>query len=107
MAADPVRRPSLTIRLPWGAEDAHQSHGLCRCCINGAARVTQHEPVSCTTSEVPDSVKQGLEIIPVSRMDQVLTHALVRQPEAIEWDEPLPAKAPARTDDDSATLVAH
>ncbi|WP_342149937.1 endopeptidase La [Methylorubrum sp. SB2] len=58
-------------------------------------------------AEVPDSVKQGLEIIPVSRMDQVLTHALVRQPEAIEWDEPLPAKAPARTDDDSATLVAH
>ncbi|KQT57173.1 DNA-binding protein [Methylobacterium sp. Leaf456] len=58
-------------------------------------------------AEVPDSVKQGLEIIPVSRMDQVLTHALVRQPEPIEWDEPLPAKAPARTDDDSATLVAH
>ena len=57
-------------------------------------------------AEVPDSVKQGLEIIPVSRMDQVLTHALVRQPEAIEWDEPLPAKTPAR-DDDSATLVAH
>ncbi|SFL49514.1 endopeptidase La [Methylorubrum salsuginis] len=58
-------------------------------------------------AEVPDSVKQGLEIIPVSRMDQVLTHALVRQPEPIEWDEPLPAKAPARGDDDSATLVAH
>ena len=57
-------------------------------------------------AEVPDSVKQGLEIIPVSRMDQVLTHALVRQPEAIEWDEPLPAKTPAR-DDDGATLVAH
>ena len=41
-------------------------------------------------AEVPDSVKNGLEIIPVSRMDEVLTHALVRQPEPIEWDEPLP-----------------
>ena len=57
-------------------------------------------------AEVPDSVKQGLEIIPVSRMDQVLTHALVRQPEAIEWDEPLPSKAPAR-DEDGAAVVAH
>ncbi|MGU3538976.1 endopeptidase La [Methylobacterium sp. A54F] len=58
-------------------------------------------------AEVPDSVKNGLEIIPVSRMDQVLTHALVRQPEAIEWDEPLPSKTPARPDEDGASLVAH
>ncbi|WP_336487726.1 endopeptidase La [Methylobacterium nigriterrae] len=58
-------------------------------------------------AEVPDSVKSGLEIIPVSRMDQVLTRALVRQPEAIEWDEPLPAAKPARPDDDGAALVAH
>ena len=31
-------------------------------------------------AEMPDSVKNGLEIIPVSRMDQVLEQALVRQP---------------------------
>ncbi|MEH3119480.1 MAG: endopeptidase La [Methylorubrum populi] len=57
-------------------------------------------------AEVPDSVKNGLEIVPVSRMDQVLQHALVRQPEPIEWDEPLPAKTPKR-DEDGAAVVAH
>ena len=57
-------------------------------------------------AEVPDSVKNGLEIVPVSRMDQVLQHALVRQPEPIEWDEPLPSKAPKR-DEDGAAVIAH
>ncbi|MDP4026542.1 endopeptidase La [Methylobacterium sp. NEAU 140] len=58
-------------------------------------------------AEVPDSVKNGLEIVPVSRMDQVLERALVRQPEPIEWDEPLPAVKPARPDEDGAAFVAH
>ena len=57
--------------------------------------------------EVPDSVKNGLDIIPVSRMEQVLLRALVRQPEPIEWDEPLPPAKPARTEEDGATFVAH
>ncbi|MCE4225681.1 endopeptidase La [Methylobacterium sp. C25] len=57
-------------------------------------------------AEVPDSVKNGLDIIPVARMDQVLIHALVRQPEAIEWDEPIPAvKKPGQ--EDGAAVVAH
>jgi len=38
-------------------------------------------------AEIPDNVKSGLEIIPVSRMDDVLKHALVRMPEPIQWDE--------------------
>ena len=38
-------------------------------------------------AEIPDNVKSGMEIIPVARMDDVLRHALVRMPEAIEWDE--------------------
>ena len=38
-------------------------------------------------SEIPDNVKQGLKIIPVSHVSEVLEHALVRQPEPIEWDE--------------------
>jgi ATP-dependent Lon protease len=37
--------------------------------------------------EISDSVKSGLEIIPVSRMDEVLAHALTRKPEPIVWDE--------------------
>ena len=31
--------------------------------------------------------RAGLEIIPASRMDEVLRHALTRMPEPIEWDE--------------------
>jgi ATP-dependent Lon protease len=37
--------------------------------------------------EIPDNVKEGLQIIPVSHVSEVLKHALVRQPEGIEWDE--------------------
>ena len=37
--------------------------------------------------EIPDNVKEGLTIIPVSHVDEVLEHALVEAPEPIEWDE--------------------
>jgi ATP-dependent Lon protease len=37
--------------------------------------------------DIPDNVKQGLEIIPVSHVSQVLARALVRMPEPVEWDE--------------------
>jgi ATP-dependent Lon protease len=37
--------------------------------------------------EIPDNVKQGLEIIPVAHVRDVLAHALVRTPVAIDWDE--------------------
>ncbi|MDP4002158.1 endopeptidase La [Methylobacterium sp. NEAU K] len=58
-------------------------------------------------AEVPDSVKNGLEIVPVARMDQVLERALVRQPVAIEWEEPLPVAKSARTEEDGAAFIAH
>ena len=35
--------------------------------------------------EIPEIVTKGMEIIPVGRMDEVLSRALVRQPEPIEW----------------------
>ena len=38
-------------------------------------------------AEIPDNVKAGLQIIPVSNVREVLRQALVRQPEPIEWDE--------------------
>ena len=38
-------------------------------------------------ADIPDNVKSGMEIIPVAHADDVLRHALVRQPVAIEWDE--------------------
>jgi ATP-dependent Lon protease len=37
--------------------------------------------------EIPDNVKNGLELIPVSNVMDVLRVSLVRMPEAIEWDE--------------------
>ncbi|MCU0901725.1 MAG: endopeptidase La [Cypionkella sp.] len=38
-------------------------------------------------AEIPDNVKEGLEIIPVTHVREVLARALVRQPEPVEWDE--------------------
>jgi ATP-dependent Lon protease len=38
-------------------------------------------------ADIPDNVKSGMELIPVSHVDEVLKHALVRQPVAIVWDE--------------------
>jgi len=38
-------------------------------------------------AEIPDNVKQGLEIIPVSHVDQVLERALTAIPAPIEWTE--------------------
>ena len=38
-------------------------------------------------TEIPDNVKPGLTIIPVTNVREVLTQALVRQPEPVEWDE--------------------
>jgi ATP-dependent Lon protease len=61
-------------------------------------------------ADIPDSVKGGLEILPVSRMDEVLTQALIRKPEPISWDEK-PTETSVRTepavDEDSSTLTAH
>ncbi|WP_170505160.1 endopeptidase La [Ruegeria arenilitoris] len=38
-------------------------------------------------AEIPDNVKEGLEIIPVTHVSEVLKHALIRKPEPVEWDE--------------------
>ncbi len=37
--------------------------------------------------EIPDNVKAGLTIIPVSHVRDVLANALVRQPVAVDWDD--------------------
>jgi ATP-dependent Lon protease len=37
--------------------------------------------------DIPDNVKEGLTIIPVSHVSEVLKHALVSVPEPIVWDE--------------------
>jgi ATP-dependent Lon protease len=38
-------------------------------------------------AEIPANVKEGLTIIPVTHVRDVLAQALVRQPEPVEWDE--------------------
>lgn len=58
--------------------------------------------------DLPKSVKSGLEIVPVARMEQVLQHALIRQPVPIVWEEDLSAVRPKAAEDDaSGGLVAH
>jgi ATP-dependent Lon protease len=60
--------------------------------------------------EINDSIKSGLDIIPVSRMDEVLTRALTRKPEAIVWEEttakPVDVPEPV-VEEDSSGLTAH
>ncbi|WP_237479849.1 endopeptidase La [Lichenibacterium dinghuense] len=59
-------------------------------------------------ADIPNSVKNALEIVPVSRLDEVLTHALVRQPTAIQWEEDLSAvRKPAVVEDDASGVIAH
>jgi ATP-dependent Lon protease len=57
--------------------------------------------------DIPDSVKNNMEIVPVSRMEEVLRHALLRMPEPITWEEgAVKAEAPA-LDDEQVGVVAH
>jgi ATP-dependent Lon protease len=58
-------------------------------------------------ADIPDNVKSGMELIPVSHVDEVLKHALVRQPVAIVWDEEAEeAAAAARAKDKGASESA-
>jgi ATP-dependent Lon protease len=59
--------------------------------------------------EISDNVKSGLEIVPVTRMDEVLDRALTRKPEIIEWDETAAAKGKVDTpvEEEPSPLTAH
>src|SRR5689334_2263498 len=50
--------------------------------------------------DIPDSVKSKLDIVPVSRMDEVISRALTRTPQAITWDETTAKEAPAAAVED-------
>ena len=58
-------------------------------------------------ADIPDNVKSGMEIIPVSRVGEVLRHALQRMPEPIEWTEPANVPASPIADDAANVGVAH
>jgi ATP-dependent Lon protease len=60
--------------------------------------------------EISESIKKGLEIVPVSRMDEVLARAMTRKPEPIEWDTTTTAAAvpeEATVEEEASTLTAH
>ena len=38
-------------------------------------------------AEIPDNVKEGLKMIPVTHVAEVLKYAVGSEPEAIHWDE--------------------
>ena len=56
--------------------------------------------------EIPDNVKQGLKIIPVATVDEVLAHALTRRLTPIEWVEPA-AQSAATGTPDTEQVVTH
>jgi ATP-dependent Lon protease len=60
-------------------------------------------------TEISDAIKGGMEIIPVARLDDVISKALVRPPVPIVWEEDttkVPVK-PDATDEAAGGLTAH
>lgn len=51
----------------------------------GITKVLIPEENAKDLADIPDNVKNEMEIVPVSRIDEVLEHALVSKPEPIEW----------------------
>ena len=56
--------------------------------------------------DIPDNVKKGLTIIPVSHVDEVLRHALSEPIIPVEW-EVLPKPLAAKSASENETIVTH
>src|SRR5438477_794999 len=86
---------------------------LLAACRGGSKTVLIPEDNAKDLVEINDAIKKNLEIIPVSRMDEVLAKGLVRTPQPIEWDEEKakPTETSVSTeppvDEDSSSLTAH
>ncbi len=57
-------------------------------------------------AEIPDNVKKGMTIYPVSTVDEVIEKALTKKPTAIEWIEP-PDVVPAKREGEVGGVVTH
>jgi ATP-dependent Lon protease len=57
--------------------------------------------------DIPDNVRKALQLIPVSHVDDVIGQALVRRPEAIEWEEPEEKIVAATAADGSHASLPH
>ncbi|MEP1207870.1 MAG: endopeptidase La [Rhizobiaceae bacterium] len=53
----------------------------------GITKVLIPEDNAKDLADIPENVKNALEIVPVAHLDDVLPHALISMPEAVEWDE--------------------
>jgi ATP-dependent Lon protease len=60
-------------------------------------------------AEIPDNVKKGLTIVPVTTVDEVIEHALVRKPTPIEWIEPPDVDVPPAKsrDEGESGVITH
>ena len=58
-------------------------------------------------TEISDAIKGGLDIIPVSRLDEVVAKALVRVPTPIVWEEDTKVPVPDSGDEAAGGLTAH
>ena len=113
MSGIPVRRDvamtgEITLRgrvLPIGG----LKEKLLAALRGGIKKVLIPEENAKDLADIGDNVKSALEIIPVSRMDEVLTHALVRKPEPIAWDEAQAKRVdvPAQDADAEASSLTH
>ena len=58
-------------------------------------------------ADIPDNVKKGLKIIPVTSVDEVLSEALTRVPVPIEWDEDAEELAAKKKREEVEGVVTH
>jgi ATP-dependent Lon protease len=111
MTGIPVRREiamtgEITLRgrvLPIGG----LKEKLLAALRGGLKKVLIPEENAKDLADIPENVKSGLEIVPVSRMEEVLAHALVSQPTPIVWHEPPPALSSHKGDEDASGVRAH
>ncbi|MBV9702495.1 MAG: endopeptidase La [Methylobacteriaceae bacterium] len=116
MSGIPVRRDlamtgEITLRgrvLPIGG----LKEKLLAALRGGLKKVLIPEENAKDLAEIPASVKNRLEIIPVSRMEEVLPHALVRHPTPIAWDQDsvevaTPAAQLGGDEDGGSSVIAH
>jgi len=113
MTGIPVRRDiamtgEITLRgrvLPIGG----LKEKLLAALRGGLKKVLIPEENAKDLADIPDSVKNGLEIVPVARMDEVLSHALITQPTPIVWEEDASAIASHKgaIEDDGSGVRAH
>jgi ATP-dependent Lon protease len=58
-------------------------------------------------AEIPDNVKRGLKIIPVTTVDEVLDHALVQKLVPIEWPNVESVSVSEQPEKDVGGVVTH